>query len=316
MRRHREAVPVRAERGARCRRQSHRQDARSRPRVLARALRSRRDGGARLRDGRGPRRRAVRVGARRARPGLPGHVRHEAAHVLRRRLLARARRVRRPARRQGRADQRHGLRLRPARVRGVAPRQVADASPAAAVRGRRPHHAVRGRRDAGALRRLAPLLRPAAAHHHVRRHAGAPRPPPQPRRLDRGRRARAARHAVRHVAAIQARDRGGDARRVAVARPRVVRAVPHRHGARGPVRRRPRLSLGAQRRLRRSRSTGRSTTPASTNLRLELSDELPHYFQALPGEPPPSKTGFSERMRARLQYEGIVLAINDQPVTL
>jgi hypothetical protein len=52
------------------------------------------------------------------------------------------------------------------------------------------------------------------------------------------------------------------------------------------------------------------------NLRLELSDELPHYFQALPGEPPPSKTGFSERMRARLQYEGIVLAINDQPVTL
>ena len=52
------------------------------------------------------------------------------------------------------------------------------------------------------------------------------------------------------------------------------------------------------------------------NIRLELDDEMPHYFQQVPGQPVPSKYGFSERYKANLQYEGIVLAINDQPITL
>lgn len=47
------------------------------------------------------------------------------------------------------------------------------------------------------------------------------------------------------------------------------------------------------------------------NLRLELAHELPRYFAPL------ERTGkLAQRMRARLQYEAIVLAINDQPLTL
>lgn len=47
------------------------------------------------------------------------------------------------------------------------------------------------------------------------------------------------------------------------------------------------------------------------NLRLELVHELPRYFVPLLGG---QKLG--QRMKARLQYEAIVLAINDQPLTL
>lgn len=47
------------------------------------------------------------------------------------------------------------------------------------------------------------------------------------------------------------------------------------------------------------------------NLRLELAHELPRYFVPL------ERTGkLARRMHARLQYEAIVLAINDQPLTL
>ena len=47
------------------------------------------------------------------------------------------------------------------------------------------------------------------------------------------------------------------------------------------------------------------------NLRLELSHELPRYFIPL------ERTGkLAQRLRARVQYEAIVLAINDQPLTL
>lgn len=47
------------------------------------------------------------------------------------------------------------------------------------------------------------------------------------------------------------------------------------------------------------------------NLRLEVSHELPRYFIPL------ERTGkLAQRMRARLLYEAIVLAINDQPLTL
>jgi hypothetical protein len=47
------------------------------------------------------------------------------------------------------------------------------------------------------------------------------------------------------------------------------------------------------------------------NLRLELAHELPRYFIPL------ERTGkLAQRMRALLQYEAIVLAINDQPLTL
>jgi hypothetical protein len=46
------------------------------------------------------------------------------------------------------------------------------------------------------------------------------------------------------------------------------------------------------------------------NLRLEFVHEMPHYFRPLD-----SDQLFATRMRARLQYEAIILAINDQPVT-
>lgn len=47
------------------------------------------------------------------------------------------------------------------------------------------------------------------------------------------------------------------------------------------------------------------------NLRLEVSHEMPRYFIPL------ERTGkLAQRMRARLLYEAIVLAINDQPLTL
>lgn len=52
------------------------------------------------------------------------------------------------------------------------------------------------------------------------------------------------------------------------------------------------------------------------NLKLEYAHDLPHYFASPVGEPPPSKTGFAQRLRASVQYEGILIAINDQPVTL
>lgn len=47
------------------------------------------------------------------------------------------------------------------------------------------------------------------------------------------------------------------------------------------------------------------------NLRVEIAHEMPRYFIPL------ERTGkLAQRMRARLQYEAIVLAINDQPLTL
>jgi hypothetical protein len=47
------------------------------------------------------------------------------------------------------------------------------------------------------------------------------------------------------------------------------------------------------------------------NLKLEYVHELPRYFDDLP------VTGkLAQRLRAHLQYEAIVLAINDQPLTL
>ncbi|HLL23289.1 MAG TPA: hypothetical protein VK427_14225 [Kofleriaceae bacterium] len=46
------------------------------------------------------------------------------------------------------------------------------------------------------------------------------------------------------------------------------------------------------------------------NFRIELSEEVPHYFV-----PVGTKSKFANRMRARVQYEAIVLAINDQPLT-
>jgi hypothetical protein len=47
------------------------------------------------------------------------------------------------------------------------------------------------------------------------------------------------------------------------------------------------------------------------NLRLELQHEVPRYFEAHP------KTGrFGNRMRGRLEYEAIALAINDQPISI
>jgi hypothetical protein len=47
------------------------------------------------------------------------------------------------------------------------------------------------------------------------------------------------------------------------------------------------------------------------NLRLELVHELPRYFE------PAAEVGkLRQRMRARLQYEAVVIAINDQPLTL
>jgi hypothetical protein len=48
------------------------------------------------------------------------------------------------------------------------------------------------------------------------------------------------------------------------------------------------------------------------NLRFEFVHELPHYFVQI-GD----NTGkFAQRMRAKAQYEAIILAINDQPVSL
>jgi len=47
------------------------------------------------------------------------------------------------------------------------------------------------------------------------------------------------------------------------------------------------------------------------NVRLEVVHELPRYFVPLIGG-----QKLAQRMRARLQYEAIVLAINDQPLTL
>jgi len=46
------------------------------------------------------------------------------------------------------------------------------------------------------------------------------------------------------------------------------------------------------------------------NLRLEVAHEVPHYFT------PYVANVFVQRMRVRMQYEAIVLAINDQPLTL
>ena len=48
------------------------------------------------------------------------------------------------------------------------------------------------------------------------------------------------------------------------------------------------------------------------NLKLELAHEIPRYFIELPS----LGSRYRQRMRARLQYEAIVLAINDQPLTL
>ena len=48
------------------------------------------------------------------------------------------------------------------------------------------------------------------------------------------------------------------------------------------------------------------------NVRFELAHEIPRYFNPYPE----MKGKLVQRMRARLQYEAIVLAINDQPLTL
>jgi hypothetical protein len=48
------------------------------------------------------------------------------------------------------------------------------------------------------------------------------------------------------------------------------------------------------------------------NVQLELSHEVPRYFVPVPD----TSSKFSQRFRARVQYEAIVLAINDQPLTL
>ncbi|MBA3395116.1 MAG: hypothetical protein H0T89_20885 [Deltaproteobacteria bacterium] len=47
------------------------------------------------------------------------------------------------------------------------------------------------------------------------------------------------------------------------------------------------------------------------NFRLELAHEVPRYFV-----PVNSTSNYSQRLRAKVQYEAIVLAINDQPLTL
>jgi hypothetical protein len=47
------------------------------------------------------------------------------------------------------------------------------------------------------------------------------------------------------------------------------------------------------------------------NLRFELAHEVPRYF-----EPVGTQSRWSQRMRAHVSYEAIVLAINDQPLTL
>ncbi|MBS1118168.1 MAG: hypothetical protein H6Q90_396 [Deltaproteobacteria bacterium] len=47
------------------------------------------------------------------------------------------------------------------------------------------------------------------------------------------------------------------------------------------------------------------------NLRFELAHEMPRYFTPLQNH-----QNFAQRLRAKLQYEAIVLAINDQPLTL
>jgi len=47
------------------------------------------------------------------------------------------------------------------------------------------------------------------------------------------------------------------------------------------------------------------------NIKFELSHELPRYFTPLPG-----MSQYVQRFRAKLQYEAVVLAINDQPITL
>ncbi len=47
------------------------------------------------------------------------------------------------------------------------------------------------------------------------------------------------------------------------------------------------------------------------NLRLELDHEVPRYYV-----PIGTQSRWAQRMRARIQYETIVLAINDQPLTL
>jgi len=47
------------------------------------------------------------------------------------------------------------------------------------------------------------------------------------------------------------------------------------------------------------------------NLKLELVHEMPRYFEPLSAE-----GLLRQRLRARMQYERVVLAINDQPLTL
>ena len=47
------------------------------------------------------------------------------------------------------------------------------------------------------------------------------------------------------------------------------------------------------------------------NFRIELVEEVPRYFT-----PYAQKSKYTNRMRARVQYEAIILAINDQPLTL
>ena len=55
----------------------------------------------------------------------------------------------------------------------------------------------------------------------------------------------------------------------------------------------------------------RAHRPGFHNVRLEVSHELPRYFIPL------ERTGkLAQRLHARLLYEAIILAINDQPLTL
>ena len=47
------------------------------------------------------------------------------------------------------------------------------------------------------------------------------------------------------------------------------------------------------------------------NLRFDITHEIPRYFT-----PVGTDSHYAQRFRAHLQYEAIVLAINDQPITL
>ena len=87
---------------------------------------------------------------------------------------------------------------------------------------------VRARRHRVSLRPLPPLSAPAAAHHHLRQGAGAPRPLPEHRPVHRGVALRDGAARDRGRAGADARHRAGDAGSVAVGGPALVRAAARR----------------------------------------------------------------------------------------